>query len=101
MKRSILLILTCFLLAGSCYSQPYQEYYKRAKKELDSENWTKSIQYYEMAIDEGMNQTLNIGKKNLPFLLIRCLLGSSVANQELKNYKTVAQNLTIVISLYR
>jgi hypothetical protein len=48
-----------------------------------------------------LDETINIGKEKIPFLLVRCLIGRSAANLELKNFESSALDLTVVISFFR
>ena len=91
-----------FLLLGNLgFSQSYYADYQIAKSELDKENWYEAKKLYTVAIEKGLDETLRIGKEKITSIMVRCLIGRSIANQELGSYDKAAEDLTYFISFLR
>lgn len=99
MKKLLLLLLFLWSI-NILNAQSYRPVYEKAKSYLDNENWELAHKFYTTAINTGLNETINIGKEKIPFLLIRCLIGRGTAYTELQKFNEAAVDFTIVISFY-
>lgn len=100
MMKKLLLLLLLFGSVNILSAQSYRPDYEKAKSNLDKENWELANKFYTIAINKGLDETINIGKEKIPFLLIRCLIGRGTTYMELAKFNEAAVDFTIVISFY-